>query len=77
VARPAPLGETQVRLGQNFAVAPGAGGGVESRGVEADDDQEARPLPYFTRKTEVPTFLPWTNQVTSWRPTLVEVILFT
>jgi hypothetical protein len=34
-------------------------------------------VPYFTRKTEVPTFLPLTNQVTSWRPLVVEVILFT
>src|SRR6185312_11994795 len=32
---------------------------------------------YFTRKTEVPTFWPLTNQVTWWRPTLVEVILLT
>jgi hypothetical protein len=33
--------------------------------------------PYFTRKTEVPTFLPLTNQETWWRPLVVEVILFT
>ena len=33
--------------------------------------------PYFTRKTEVPTFLPLTNQVTECRPMVVEVILFT
>lgn len=36
----APLGrEAQQRLVQRLAVAPGAGGGVGSRGVEADDDQ--------------------------------------
>jgi hypothetical protein len=32
-------GEPQQRLVQSFAVAPGAGGGVGGRGVEADDDQ--------------------------------------
>ena len=75
--RPA-LVQAQLGLGEDLAVAPGAGGGVGGRGVEADDDQEARPRPaYFTRKTEVPTFLPLTNQVTWWRPTLVEVILLT
>jgi hypothetical protein len=34
-----PLGGPQQRLVQNLAVAPGAGGGVGGRGVEADDDQ--------------------------------------
>jgi hypothetical protein len=77
VARTAALGETDVGLGEDLAVAPGAGGGVGGRGIEADDDQEARPRSYFTRKTVVPTFLPLTNQVTWWRPGLVEVILFT
>jgi hypothetical protein len=76
VQRPAALGEPEVGLGENLAVAPGAGGGVRGRGVEADDDQGAR-LPYLTRNTEVPTFVPLTNQVTSWRPGVVEVILFT
>jgi hypothetical protein len=32
-------GEPQLRLVQNLAVAPGAGDGVDRRGVEADDDQ--------------------------------------
>lgn len=32
-------GETQLRLVQYLAVAPGAGDGVDRRGVEADDDQ--------------------------------------
>jgi hypothetical protein len=32
-------GEPQPRLVQSLAVAPGAGGGVGGRGVEADDDQ--------------------------------------
>jgi hypothetical protein len=34
-----PLGGPQQRLAQDLAVAPGAGGGVGGRGVEADDDQ--------------------------------------
>jgi hypothetical protein len=34
-----PLGGPQQRLLQNLAVAPGAGGGVRGRGIEADDDQ--------------------------------------
>ena len=42
VQRPSPLGEAQVRLGEDLAVAPGAGGGVGGRGVEADDDQGDR-----------------------------------
>lgn len=81
------LGEPEVRLGQDLTVAPGADGGVRGRGVEADDEQEARPSGaarrarparhYFTRKTVVPTFLPLTNQVTWCLPTLVEVILLT
>ena len=70
VQRPAALGEPEVGLGENLTVAPGAGGGVRGRGVEADDDQESRLLASvvvaqgLTRKTEVPTFLPLTNQVT-------------
>jgi len=38
---PGPAGgrEPQLRLVQDLAVAPGAGGGVDGRGVEADDDQ--------------------------------------
>ena len=44
VQRPAALVEPEVRLGDDLAVAPGAGGGVGGRGVEADDDQGARPL---------------------------------
>jgi hypothetical protein len=44
VPRPAVLGEPELRLGQDLAVSPGADGGVEGRGVEADDEQEARPL---------------------------------
>jgi hypothetical protein len=65
VQGPAALGEPEVRLGDDLAVGAGAGGGVGGRGVEADDDQEIRLLAaYFTRKTEVPTFLPLTNQVT-------------
>lgn len=32
-------GQPQLRLVQNLAVAPGAGDGVDRRGVEADDDQ--------------------------------------
>jgi hypothetical protein len=42
VQRPAAVGETEVRLGDDLAVAPGADGGVGGRGVEADDDQETR-----------------------------------
>jgi hypothetical protein len=34
-------GETQLRLVENLAVAPGAGDGVDRRGVEADDVQRA------------------------------------
>jgi hypothetical protein len=71
VQRAAALGEPEVGLGDDLTVAPGTGGGVRGRGVEADDDQGARPLMpvhrdrhYSTRKTEVPTFFPWTNQVT-------------
>jgi hypothetical protein len=65
VARAATLVQPELGLGENLAVAPGTGGGVRSCGVEADDDQRrSPPWPYFTRKTEVPTFLPLTNQVT-------------
>jgi hypothetical protein len=32
-------GEPQLRLVKDLAVAPGAGDGVDRRGVEADDDQ--------------------------------------
>jgi hypothetical protein len=64
VARAAALGEPEVGLDEDLAVAPGAGSGVGSRGIEADDDQEARPRSYLTRKTVVPTFWPLTNQVT-------------
>jgi hypothetical protein len=41
---PSPLREPEVGLGEDLAVAPGAGGRVRGRGVEADDDQCARPL---------------------------------
>jgi hypothetical protein len=37
--RPALWGEPQQRLVQDPAVAPGTGGGVGGRGVEADYDQ--------------------------------------
>lgn len=40
VPRP-PLGGPQQRLVQNLAVAPGAGGGVGGRGVEADERQRS------------------------------------
>jgi hypothetical protein len=40
VARAAALVQPQLGLGQDLAVAPGAGGGIEGGGVEADDDQE-------------------------------------
>jgi hypothetical protein len=40
MAGPAPLGEAELGLGQDLAVAPGAGGRVGGRGVEADDDQD-------------------------------------
>jgi hypothetical protein len=39
VQGPPPRGEPQLRLVQNLAVAPGAGDGVNRRGVEADDGQ--------------------------------------
>ncbi|HEX4669937.1 MAG TPA: hypothetical protein VH275_08215 [Solirubrobacterales bacterium] len=39
VPRPPVGGGPQQRLLQNLAVAPGAGGGVGGRGVEADEDQ--------------------------------------
>jgi len=39
VPGPPGRGEPQLRLVQDFAVAPGAGDGVDRRGVEADDDQ--------------------------------------
>jgi len=32
-------GDPQQRLVQDLAVAPGADGGVDGRGIEADDDQ--------------------------------------
>jgi hypothetical protein len=44
VQRPAALGEPEVRLDDDVPVTPGARGGVGGRGVEADDDQEVRPL---------------------------------
>src|SRR4029077_3661720 len=43
VARPATLVAPEVGLGQDLAVAPGAGGGGGGRGVEADDDQRGSP----------------------------------
>jgi hypothetical protein len=39
VAGPSRRRQAQQRLVQGLAVAPGAGGGVDGRGVEADDDQ--------------------------------------
>jgi hypothetical protein len=39
VPRPPGRGEPQLRLVQDLAVAPGAGDGVDRRGIEADDDQ--------------------------------------
>jgi len=39
VPGPPGRGEPQLRLVQGLTVAPGAGGGVDRRGVEADDDQ--------------------------------------
>ena len=39
VQRPPGGGETQLRLVEDIAVAPGAGDGVDRRGVEADDVQ--------------------------------------
>lgn len=39
VPGPPGRGEPQLRLVQGLAVAPGAGGGVDRRGIEADDDQ--------------------------------------
>jgi hypothetical protein len=49
VQRPPALGEPEVRLGDDLAVAPGAGGGVRGGGVEADDDQGARLPSAFPR----------------------------
>ena len=67
--RPA-VGEPELRLVQDLAVAPGAGGGVRGRRVEADYEQGRAPLlPASTRKTELPTFLPLTYQVTVCTPT--------
>jgi hypothetical protein len=43
VARPAGGGEPELGAVQDLAVAPGAGGGVGGRGVEADDDQREAP----------------------------------
>jgi hypothetical protein len=39
VQGPSLWGETELRFVQNLAVAPGAGDGVDRRGIEADDDQ--------------------------------------
>lgn len=76
--------EPELGLVQQLTVAPAAGGGVDGRGVEADDDQRGsasqsafRAGQLLTRKTKVPTRLPLTNQLTWWRPGIVEVILFT
>lgn len=41
VQGPSLRGETQLRLVQDLAVAPGAGDGVDRRGIEADDDQRS------------------------------------
>jgi hypothetical protein len=41
VQRPPLRGETQVRLVEGLAIAPGAGDGVDRRGVETDDVQRA------------------------------------
>jgi hypothetical protein len=46
VTGPTLRGEPQSRLVQDLAIAPGAGDGVDRRGVEADDDQRlATPSP--------------------------------
>lgn len=50
VARAAALGEPELRLGDDLAVAPGGRRGVRGRGVEADDDQVARPLAPTSRE---------------------------
>jgi hypothetical protein len=45
VEGPSSRGEPQLRFVQGLAVAPGAGGGVDGRGVETDDDQrDSAPL---------------------------------
>jgi hypothetical protein len=44
MAGPPSRGEPQLRLEQSLAVAPGAGGGIGGRGVEADYDQRASAL---------------------------------
>lgn len=71
---PPPRGQPQLRLVQDLAVAPSTGDGVNRRGVEADDDQGRYPV---TLKAQEPTFWPFTYQLTTWRPTIVEVILLT
>lgn len=73
-----PLGRgPEQRLVQDVAAAPGAGGGVDGRGVEADDGQLAPPAYSVTTKEKAPIRLPSTNQVTLWAPGMVEVTLLT
>ena len=57
VPRPPVRGEPQLRLVQDLAVAPGAGGGVGGRGVEADDDQASLPLLALDPEDEGADFL--------------------
>jgi hypothetical protein len=45
VLRPPFGGGAEQGLGEDLAVAPGTGGGVLGRGVEADDDQRVAPRP--------------------------------
>lgn len=72
-----PLGRgAEQRLVQDLAAAPGAGGGVDGRGVEADDGQLATRYS-VTTKEKAPIRLPSTNQVTLCAPGIVEVTLLT
>lgn len=72
-----PLGRgPEQRLAQDLAAAPGAGGGVDGSGVEADDGQLG-PVYSVTTKEKAPIRLPSTNQVTLCSPGIVEVTLLT
>ncbi len=75
VQRAALLGEPEQRLVEDLVPPHRCDGGVLGRGVEADRRQRAG---YgLTLKTNSPTFLPCTNQVTLCFPGMFEVILLT
>ena len=74
---PAVRGEPELRLVEDLAVAPGAGGGVGGRGVEADDEPGQCGASPCDPEDGGADFLAFDEPGDLCRPGMVEVILFT